>query len=878
MREVFDPAHSDLRIAYLETRQRTPSRLARAGLRILYAARVLLLVLDCGRVVIAATLAFHRSHPPLPPDDRHPQEPFTMLLYYARHALRLLLREPGFTMAALLTLALGVGANVAVFAVVEAVLLRPLPYVDADRLAIVKHRDQRTGFTKQDVAMGDFVDLAARQSVFESMAGYGSGQALVFGLGDPFRVSTLGAGPGLLDTLRVRPVLGRLLQPDDSRPGTAPVMVLGYELWQRRFGSDPNIVGRGVKLGPRERQVVGVAEDLRFPPAATVDVIVPMTVPAAAPAERKSGWWPYAVARLKPSTSIADANAHLAILSTALQHEYPRSNQASEYFALPLRDAVVGDTKPALLLLLAAVGVVLLIACANVANLMVARSLARRREMAVRMALGAGRTQLVAQLLAESLMLALAAGCAGVLVAMWGVRGLVALLPASVVAPGLADIRIDGRVLAFTLGVSVATAILFGLVAALTVKRESASGALVAPGRVTMSRTARRATSALVVVEIALAIVLLVGAGLILRSFVRLLAVDPGFRVEQVMTIEFAVPSDRYKDADSRRGFHDRAAAALRALPDVRDVGTAVVMPLTGNNWTVPFERVDQPVAAGARPPEVGWQVASGGYFRALQIPLVAGRLFDDTDTPHTRSVVIISEAVQRRFFPHESAIGRLIRSDDGPAEIVGVVGNIRRADLRDEPRADLYFPAERGPGNQTTLFVRTAADPAGVLPSLQTALRAIEPNIAFLETRPLSDVAAASMQVTQLALWLLGLFAVISISLAAVGIYGVMSYVVRQRTREIGTRVALGATGMDIAWLVMRQGAAIAALGTVLGLAASLVASRSLAAILFGVSTSDPATLAVSAGALIAATVAACYGPARRAVRVDPARTLADQ
>src|SRR6185436_4750132 len=324
------------------------------------------------------------------PGDRHPQEPFTMLVYYARHAFRLLVREPGFTIAALLTLALGVGANVAVFAVVEAVLLRPLPYVDADRLAILKHRDQRTGLTKQDVAMGDFVDLAARQSVFESIAGYGSGQGLVFGFGDPFRVSTLGAGPGLLDTLRVRPVLGRLLQPDDSRPGTAPVMVLGYELWQRRFGSDPNIVGRGVKLGPRERQVVGVAEAFRFPPAATVDVIVPMTVPATAPAERRSGWWPYAVARLKPGTSIEDANANLAILSTALQHEYPRSNQASEYFALPLRDAVVGDTKAALLLLLAAVGVVLLIACANVANLMVARSLARRREMAVRVALGAG--------------------------------------------------------------------------------------------------------------------------------------------------------------------------------------------------------------------------------------------------------------------------------------------------------------------------------------------------------------------------------------------------------------------------------------------------------------------------------------------------------
>jgi putative ABC transport system permease protein len=300
-------------------------------------------------------------------------------------------------------------------------------------------------------------------------------------------------------------------------------------------------------------------------------------------------------------------------------------------------------------------------------------------------------------------------------------------------------------------------------------------------------------------------------------------------------------------------------------------------MPLTGNNWTVSFERVDQPVAAGERPPEVGWQVASGGYFRALQIPLVAGRMFDDTDTPRGRPVVMVSEAIARRFFPNESAVGHLVKSGDGPATIVGVVGDIRRADLRDEPRADLYFPFERGPANQITLFVRTASDPAGVLPSLQAALRAIEPNTAFLETRTLAQVAAASMQVTQFALWLLGIFAAMAIALAAVGIYGVMSYVVRLRTREIGTRVALGATRRDIIWLVMRQGATIASIGTTVGLAAGLAASRSLGAILFGVSPSDPATLAVSAAVLIMATMAACYVPARRASRVDPARTLGD-
>jgi len=412
----------------------------------------------------------------------------------------------------------------------------------------------------------------------------------------------------------------------------------------------------------------------------------------------------------------------------------------------------------------------------------------------------------------------------------------------------------------------------------MTVRGESGSGALVAPTRVTMSPSARRSASALVVFEVALAIVLLVGAGLILRSFTRLANVDPGFHVDHVMTVGVGVPADRYRQEPARQAFYARAFAAVLSVPGVQEVGTAAVIPLTGNNWTVPFERSDQPVPSGQRPPDVGWQAATRGYFTTLRIPLLAGRLFDERDTPTSPPVVIISDAIAQRFFRGESAVGRTIKLGNRQAEIVGVVGNIRRADLRDEPRADLYFPAERGPGNETTLFVRTTSEPDGVLPSLQGALRAIEPNIAFLEARTLSDVAAASMQVTQLALWLLGLFAVISISLAAVGIYGVMSYVVRQRTREIGTRVALGATRMDIAWLVMRQGAAIASLGTALGLAASLVASRSLAAILFGVSTSDPATLAVSAGTLIAATFAACCGPAHRAARVDPARTLADQ
>jgi predicted permease len=798
-----------------------------------------------------------------------------MILYHLRHACRLLSREPGFAVATLLTLALGVGANAAVFAVVEAVLLRPLPYTDADRLVVLRHRDTRTGITKEFIAIGDFVDLMKRQTAFEAVAGYGGGQVTVFGIDEPFRVDSLQAGPGLLDLLQAKPIMGRALTAEDSRPNAAPVMLLGYDLWQNRFGGDPNIIGRGVKVGARERQVVGVlAAGFHFPPDSATAVVLPATVPPQAPAERKAGWI-FAVGRVASGRSLNDASANLSTISRQMEQEFPQSNQGSEYYAVPLRDALVGETGQALTLLFAAVGVVMLIACANVANLMLARGLARKREMAVRMALGAGRARLAAQLLAESLVLAVAAGAVGVVAAHWGANLLVALVPASARVPGLAEVHINGGVLAFALAVSVGTAMVFGLVSALTVRSETASGALVTT-RVTMGSAARRAASALVVAEVALAIVLLVGAGLILRSFARLLAVNPGFSGEHVQIVEIRVPADRYQNPVSARAFYDRAFPAVAALPGVEEVGAGVVVPLTGNNWTVGFERADRPLPRGQRPPDVGWQAASGGYFRALQIPLRSGRLFDARDVPNGRLVVIVSETIERRFFPGDRAVGRMLKLGDNDAEIVGVVGDIRRADLRDEPRADMYFPFEQGPTSQIVLFIRSSHDPG--LPAIRSALRAIEPDLVTSDMRSMTEIQSDSVHVTRLALTLLGIFAVIALTLAAVGIYGVMSYVVRQRTREIGTRIALGATGGDIVWLVMRQGVVITVLGTIVGGATAAAAARVLASILFSTPASDPMTFATAATVLIATAMAACYVPARRAARVDPARTLGDQ
>ncbi len=449
--DVFEPAWHDLRVEYLSARAETGA-FRRARLQLWFEVRVFLLFLDSWRVSLTALPQMFQRLPA--PTDTPSRESVAMFLYYVRQAFLRLLREPAFTVAAVLTLALGVGANVAVFAVVEAVLLRPLPYENSEQLVIVNHRDLRTGITKEFIAIGDYVDLAARQTALEGLIGYGNFQATIYEANEPYQVEGLQAAPGLFDVLRVRPARGRVLNADDSREGAAPVIMLGHDLWQKRFGGDPAIVGRSIRIGQVPRTVVGITPaGFRFPPNAGSDVILPMNVPATAPTGRKNGWT-FGVARLKPNHTAESATANLAEVSRQLEREYPRFNEASTYYAEPLRDALVGNTRSALVLLLAAVAVVLLIACANVANLQLARSLARRREMAVRMALGAGRGRLATLLLTESLALALVASGVGILFAHWGVRALVALVPQSVDVPGLDDVHLNGVVLGFALTIS----------------------------------------------------------------------------------------------------------------------------------------------------------------------------------------------------------------------------------------------------------------------------------------------------------------------------------------------------------------------------------------------------------------------------------------
>jgi putative ABC transport system permease protein len=484
--------------------------------------------------------------------------------------------------------------------------------------------------------------------------------------------------------------------------------------------------------------------------------------------------------------------------------------------------------------------------------------------------------RLVAQILTEGFVLAIAGAAVGLLVAWRTVPALVALVPRATPLPGLDEVGINPLVMGFTLGASVLSALLFSSVACVGLIRNAGRDALSAERRTTTGPAARRAASALVAAEVALAVVLLIAAGLTLRSFAKLVSVDPGFRAEGVMTIQVQLPPGRYTQPDARRGAYDRLFAAFEALPGVEAVGSASVTPLTGNNWTVPFERTDRPAPKGERPPDVGWQAASSGYFTAMKIPLKAGRLFDSRDTPSTPIVVIVSEGIQRQFFNGENPIGRQVRLDPKTtAEIVGVVGDIRRAALSDAPRADMYFPFEQQPPPGTTLFVRTTADAEAVVPSLRSTLKTLEPNAVVYELRSLNDIAAQSAAVPNLAMRLLAGFALLALALSAVGIYGVMSYTVRRRTRELGTRLALGASRGDILTLVLRQAAPVVLVGLAVGIAVGLTAARSLGAILYGVPTWDPIAITVASALLVVTALGASFLPASRASRLDPARTL---
>jgi putative ABC transport system permease protein len=795
-----------------------------------------------------------------------------MLRYELRQALSLFRKEPGFAAAAVLTLVVGIGANVALFGLVEAVLLRPLPYDRAGDLVMLRHRDLRTGLTKPDVAVGDFVDLRARQQSLESLSGYGGYQTTYLDGTQPRRVEGAVVTPDALQALRVRPSLGRLLGEHDATPGAAPAAMVSHEFWRTELGSDARVLSRTIQLGPSRVAIVGVLPaGFRMPGMPATEIAVAQALPSSAPAARRSGWI-YALGRLRAGRTAADAAAEFTTLSQQFEREHPTQNIGSRYEVLSMRDALVGDTRQPLLLMLGAVAFVLLMACANVGNLMLARALGRQHEIGIRMALGASRSRLARHVLAEGLALALAGGALSVVVAWYVTPAAASLVPDAVLVPGLDDVSVNPAVLLFALGASVVTALLFASVACLGITRQTAGAPRERHG--TTAPRARLAASSLVVAEVALAVILLAGASLTLRSFANQLAVDPGFDPTDVLTVQLALPSGRYESDDARRGFYTRAFDGVRALPGVQSAGAAMVTPLTGNNWTAPLQRVDRPLPAGERPPEVGWQLASRGYFESLRIPLRRGRLFEPADATGP-PVVIVSQSVADRHFAGEAVLGRRLDLGDVQAEIVGVVGDIRRASLTDAPRADLYFPFERAMPPSTTMFVRASGDPAAALASIRRAVHAIEPHAVVDRPRTLAHIADESAAVARLAAWLLGAFAAIAVLLAVVGVYGVMSYRVGRRTRELGTRVALGATPAAIARLVLRQALVLLGTGLGLGIAGAVLCGGVLASLLYDVSPRDPLTLTAAAVLLGTASLVASYLPARRAARIDPVKAL---
>jgi predicted permease len=858
-RDLYQPALADLTIDRLQ--RPTPS--------VVHTARVVWLWLGCVR------LAVFRRRPSVRPSNQR-KEVVTMVLSDLRRAFRIFGREPAFAATAVVTLMLGIGANTALFAVVEAVLLRPLAVPAADEVISLRHHDVPTAVSKQHIAMGDLLDMRVRQRTLEALAAYGGMQSTLFDGPEPVRVQGLGVTPEMFGALRLQTVMGRNFSDADVLKGAAPVVIISDELWRTNLGSDPQVLSRSIQLGATRRLVVGVLPaGFRFPPGDRTDVLVPFSLPSTPPANRKAGWI-FALGRAKAGVTREQIAQDFAQMSEDMAREHPDQNQGTVYQAPTLRDALVGDTKRPLLLLLAAVGCVLLIACSNVGNLLLARSLARQSEFGMRLALGAGRGRLMLQIASESLVLAGVGGLLGTLAAWRLAPALAALVPQSTPIPGLGDVRLNVSVVAFSLLATLLSALVFSAVAFLAVTRSAGRAALVSDRRLTMTSGARRAAATLVAFEIALAAVLLLTAGLTLRSFANLMSVDPGFRPDGVLTMQIGLPAGRYPDPVVRRALFDRLFAAIDSLDTVENVGAAAVTPLTGNNWIVALQRPERPLPAGQRPPEVGWQAASAGYFQAMGIPLRAGRLFDARDVPNGAPVVIVSDALAHRHFAGENPVGKRVSLGESTAEIVGVVGSIRRATLADAPREDMYFPFEQGPGQEVTLFIRTTGDPLDTVAAARAVIREIERHAVVHQIRSLEAIAAESAGITRLALQLLGGFALVALALSAVGIYGVMSYSVRRRTRELGTRVALGATRADIVRLVMRQAALIAGAGLVVGIGVGLLSARTMSSLLFGVPPWDVWVLAGATAILAATALGASYLPARRAAHIDPATTLA--
>jgi putative ABC transport system permease protein len=796
----------------------------------------------------------------------------------ARYGLRLLRRSPGFAAVAIVTLALGIGASAAILSVVDAILVRPLPYQDPERLVVLLHRGENP------VSPANFLDWKAQSRSFENMGAAEFWTPNLTGGDSPEKLWAIRMTADLFPILGVRPALGRYFLSQETAPGADRVVVLGDGIWKSRFAADPEIVGRTVTLDGEPYTVVGVMPPgFRFAPfwATQAQVWAPLDLSRRASSREGSSLRLFA--RLKDGASLAAARREVSGLTARLEREFPGTNR--EVTVTPLLEKVVGDVRPALLVLLAAVGLVLLIACANIANMLLARSSTRRREVALRAALGASRGRTIRQLLTESLVLGLAGGIAGTALGAWALRLLVSFAPAGI--PRMAEVRLDPRILVATFAVALLSAVAFGLAPALQTSSVHLQGALQEGSRSGSGREGGRLRRLFVAAEVSIAIVLLIGAGLMARTFQALRALDPGWNPEGVVTLEISVAGTRHAAAEARPPLYREILERLSAVPGVSAAGAINHIPISGDVWGFPYAVEGRPMPLPGDSPVAVYRAVLPGYFATMRLPIVRGRDVAWSDEAGGPGVVLVNEHLAARQWPGEDPLGRRIRLDESSESwltVVGVVKNAVRSDWSAPPGDEFYLAALQTKilmsspnswASYLTYVVRTEGDPAALAPSLRATIRSIDRTLPVSEVQTMKAIVAHANGRTRFQTLLLAAFAAAAALLAAIGIYGVMSYAVSLRTREIGVRMALGADPRSVRRLVVGEGMAVAAAGAAAGLVAAFLLTRLMAGLLYGVRASDPVTYAGVAAALLAIALAACWIPARRASRIDPMRAL---
>jgi predicted permease len=803
-----------------------------------------------------------------------------------RYAIRSLRKQPVFTAIAVLTLTLGIGANTAIFSLLYQVLLRPLPYAEADRLVFVWNTYRLMGLPQASVSIPDYIDRKTQAPAFEDATLFTMRSVNLTTQGQPEQLRALAVTPSFFSTLGKQPLIGRGFHEDEAQTGNDKYVILTHGTWTTHFGADPSIVGRDIRLNGESHRVTGVLGPDFELPGAEIAMLQPFAfTPQQMSDQGRGNEFSQMIARLRTDATIEQANAQMTTIANRNLERLPerRAFAVSSGFggyAISLRDQLVGDARAPLYVLQAGVIVLLLIACANVASLLLMRATGRYRELAIRTTLGAGQSRLIRQLLTEGLVLSALGAVAGLAVGWAGVRGLIALSPQQV--PGMADASVNPAVMAFTTALAIVTGLVFGLVPALTILRGSMSTVLKDDStRGSASRSTGLTRSTLVIVETALALILLIGAGLLVKSFLRLNEVNPGFSAERVLTTQLSLPATRYPDPAARRAFWSRLLEQVRALPGVTAAGLTSNVPFNGNVGSGPYSIVGYTPPQGEAQPHGRQEVIGGDYLRAMQIPIVDGRAFNDADSADAPPVVIIDQYLVNRYFKEKSPIGQQIRRG-GPTSpaftIVGVAGTINSIDLgMPVAKERIYYPIAQQARPMMALVIKGAVDPKALVAQVRAAVASIDAEQPIADVRTMEEWMARSLEGRRSPMMLLALFGAVALLLSAIGIYGVLAFAVAQRTREIGIRQALGANRRSILSLVLRQGLTTAGIGVGLGLVGSIALTRYLQTLLFGVGAHDIQVYGGVTLMLLAVATAACYIPARRATAVDPNTALRD-